>query len=232
LSPPPPIRCVRLAVFNLVVVALSGCSLISALAPEEEGGCENTPFLAWADATMAATVAVSALPVAIVKSSSLSGPGLEPKTRDDVFYPTLFTLLGLAALQAGSAGYGFNASGKCEAKQMFKAHGKDRTELRLLSPITRLQAECASDDQRACIHLGMRLFLGSGIQKDLVLSNSLFATACEAGIASACYNLAGSYEHGTGVEQDTARAQLLYQRACLAGDFDSCGIELSEPPSP
>jgi hypothetical protein len=173
----------------------TGCSYVFVVPPGEAGSCADSEYAPWLDIIGATATASTGLFVTGMSALGDNGSSEEPSP----FQMALASTVVLTAAQVSSAVYGFSASGRCAAMRGFKAlqmsaRKKHSRDPGIVSPVEDLRPQCSRGDQRACARLGMQVFLHSDVPQDVRLSNSLFATACEAGVASACYNLAISYE--------------------------------------
>lgn len=87
----------------------------------------------------------------------------------------------------------------------------DNSSLR--SPVE-IAAACDSGDVDACVSLGTKYYLGTGVKKNRTLANKLFSRACDKRHAEACAILARSYLNGDGVSKNDKIAFIAADRAC------------------
>ena len=207
-----PRRCVLAIAIALMVVHVTGCSLLIATPKPNGGKCALEAGGTLVDGLMA----LGALNAAIN----------EPVT------------LPYALLWSAAATYGVNAWHQCNKPiPSFKGAGrrglKSRVQLestphhipvskRRAVPRVSLEEQCRNGDGTACGQLGMRYEEGDGVPRDPMTSHLLLSQACGMRDALSCQNLAVIYENGDGVAADSQRANLFYERACLLGGAEAC----------
>ena len=80
---------------------------------------------------------------------------------------------------------------------------------------------CKLQSAAGCDDVGVALFLGDGVAKDLAGAFAAFDAACKMPDEPKCYNLGVLYENGAGVKKDLVKARELYEGSC-AVDRRSC----------
>lgn len=81
---------------------------------------------------------------------------------------------------------------------------------------------CAQDgDAEEQVQLGMRLYSGDGVPRDLKAAAECFRRASELGNADGQHNLGYCYEQGIGLSKDLASAAFWYQKAAEQGKVES-----------
>ena len=85
-----------------------------------------------------------------------------------------------------------------------------------------LLTDCENGDVISCFNVGLDLYNGDGIRKDIPRAGSMFQKGCDGGHAASCFNLGQFYYDGIGVESDKAKAATLFSKGCEGGYAASC----------
>lgn len=83
--------------------------------------------------------------------------------------------------------------------------------------IAALKKGCDAGTPMDCNMLGTAYAFGGGVTKDPARARSLYATACNANLASACSNLGDTYP-----AEEAAQAAPFYEKACAGGFLSAC----------
>jgi TPR repeat protein len=90
-------------------------------------------------------------------------------------------------------------------------------------------AECAADNQGACVALGLLTLEGSLTKRDPRQVTRYFHDACAAGYAPGCTHLAELLERSQFFREDSTRISNIYRAACHAGDALACTHDSVQP---
>ena len=85
-----------------------------------------------------------------------------------------------------------------------------------------LLTECENGDVVSCFNVGLDLYNGDGIRKDVTRAASMFQKGCDGNHVASCYNLGQFYYDGIGVESDRAKAATFFSKGCEGGYAASC----------
>ncbi len=84
-----------------------------------------------------------------------------------------------------------------------------------------LQKSAAEGDPNCLMRLGVHLFNGSGVKKDLAGALALYRRAAALGNSRAAYLLGRCYAEGDGLPRDRRRARRWFERAARDGETDA-----------
>lgn len=89
------------------------------------------------------------------------------------------------------------------------------------------------DNVGACNEIALAYERGVGVTKDLPKALSLYAAACDGGLALGCMNYGIALRDGMGLPaKDPKKAREAFGKACQAGEQRACAMEKAIPPSP
>ena len=94
----------------------------------------------------------------------------------------------------------------------YKVHGR---------PVSWIKKAAEKGYRQWQCNLGICLFYGNGVGKDIVAANQWYEKSAEQGCAQAQFNLGLSYYKGEGVEKDYTKAVHWFKKASEQGDADA-----------